>query len=197
MANTWVASDHHLFHRNIIKFERSRNQFGTFSDSGELLTADLDALNQAIINAHNSLVSPDDLTYFLGDVCWKAQKAAELLPQMNGRKVLLVGNHDHLIPSFAACFESVHHYLEIKHNGHKLVLMHYPIYDFHGMHNGSIHIHGHVHNGDNGPPRRAFDVAIGGNNLHPYLVDDVITTALTYPIKPHGILTSPNLSEHV
>ena len=46
-------------------------------------------------------------------------------------------------------------------------------------------------------PEGYFDVAIGGNNLCPYLLDDVIATALTYPIKPHGILTSPNLSEHV
>lgn len=194
MANTWIASDHHLHHRNIIKFERSRNQFGTFSDSGELLTADLDAMNQAIIDVHNSLVSPDDLTYFLGDVCWKPQKAAELLQQMNGRKILLVGNHDKLIPSFVSCFESVHDYLEVKYNGHKLVLMHYPLVDWNGMHHGSMHIHGHVHNGYNGLPGRIHDAAIGGNELRPYNLDDVITNLLQVPPRPHGILSSTNFA---
>lgn len=47
------------------------------------------------VNVHNEIVSPDDIVYHLGDVCY--DKAPDFLPQIdrfNGRKILIRGNHD-------------------------------------------------------------------------------------------------------
>lgn len=51
--------------------------------------------DKTIINNHNSLVSPDDMVVVVGDAVY--QKSPESLPligKMNGRKILIRGNHD-------------------------------------------------------------------------------------------------------
>jgi calcineurin-like phosphoesterase family protein len=186
MPNTFIASDHHFYHRNIVKFEKSRTKFGTFEGTN-LLSADLDAMNQAIIDAHNSVVTPEDTTYFLGDFSWKPQKTKQLLEQLNGTKILILGNHDD--ERTTKHFTAHHHYLELNYQGTNLCLMHYPIAEWNRMHQGSIMIHGHVHGGPT-VPGRIFDCYIGGNNLAPYKLDDVIEKMKQLPVRPHGFLFS-------
>lgn len=60
-----------------------------------------------IVERFNQVVSPDDKTYFLGDIASSSFVAAgrlkETIAQMNGYKVLVLGNHDREIsvsPSF-------------------------------------------------------------------------------------------------
>jgi len=48
-----------------------------------------------LVRNHNQLVSPDDVVFVLGDVCY--QKTPEFLSEVarfNGRKILVRGNHD-------------------------------------------------------------------------------------------------------
>lgn len=187
--NIWIASDHHLSHNNITKFETYRTKFGSEVDGK--WEADINSMNNEIITKHNSLVQPDDLVYFLGDVVWKPS-ASNLLDQMHGTKHLILGNHDNK-QVLRKHFHSMQDYLEIKHSNSKIVLCHYPLYEWNGMHNGSYHLHGHVHGGSNGPEGRIKDVYIGSNQLYPYNLGDVITELSTKPIRKHGILSSPTL----
>lgn len=59
--------------------------------------ADVEEMNAEIIRRWNNTVNPEDTVYHLGDVA--LGKIAESLPlvgQLNGRKILVVGNHDRL-----------------------------------------------------------------------------------------------------
>lgn len=80
----YVISDHHFFHENIIKYERPE-----FSNVSEM--------NQHIIDAHNSVIGPDDIVIFLGDFSFSGKKEVlkNIISQMNGHKYLLMGNHDY------------------------------------------------------------------------------------------------------
>ena len=52
-------------------------------------------MNKTIIERHNEIVSKDDTVYFLGDIGMGNQhKIAECIHQLNGRKILILGNHD-------------------------------------------------------------------------------------------------------
>ena len=52
-------------------------------------------MNKTIIEQHNEVVSKDDTLYFLGDIGMGNQhKITECIQQLNGRKILILGNHD-------------------------------------------------------------------------------------------------------
>jgi calcineurin-like phosphoesterase family protein len=81
--NTWVMSDHHFGHTKIGEFEPSRVE----------LAKELGYENyeEMLIEFHNALVKPEDVVLFLGDFSFKSPQPAN---KMNGRKILIVGNHD-------------------------------------------------------------------------------------------------------
>ncbi len=106
-------------------------------------------MNEALIkNWNHAVTDPNDLTWILGDFCsgdgsrWK-----ELLSQLNGRKALIIGNHDdpQAIEESCGCFEEVAEYREIVDQGRHVVLCHYPILAFHNHYFGWFHLFGHVH----------------------------------------------------
>jgi len=102
--NTFFTADQHFFHKNII--DLCQRPF-----SGP------DKMNKTIIDNYNSVVGKDDVVYFLGDVCWAEdqQKVKKVIERLNGRKILILGNHDLLKPfAYIYCgFESVHTSLDI------------------------------------------------------------------------------------
>jgi calcineurin-like phosphoesterase family protein len=62
---------------------------------------DMPAMNRAIINGWNSVVAPEDLTFVLGDFgmgLWS--EWAGLRKQLNGRLILILGNHDRRLESW-------------------------------------------------------------------------------------------------
>jgi calcineurin-like phosphoesterase family protein len=101
-------------------------------------------MNEAMIQEWNNLVCPEDTVYMLGDVAFlSAEKTTAIIRRLNGRKILVEGNHDHKLvkdPDFCACFEEIHKYLEIVYNKNKIVLSHYPFLEWNGMHRGSLHL---------------------------------------------------------
>ena len=131
--NTFVTSDTHFFHENIIKYEN-------------LPFENADKMNAHIINQWNSVVTPDDEVWCLGDMffCSK-EKAKEIMNQLNGHKKLVYGNHDnHGIQWFLDVgFEDVSKH-PITINGY-VHLQHYPP-EYTKQETPEIWIYGHVHN---------------------------------------------------
>lgn len=179
MTKTYITSDIHFSHRRIMEFCPDSRPF-----------KDVEEMDQKIIEIWNSMINPEDLTYILGDVAFcNAEKASKLVNRLNGRKVLIRGNHDSKTSKdqrFLDCFENVRDYLRFVHNGHLIVLFHYPIFEWDQMHRGSIHFHGHLHARPTGIDGRIFDVAMDGNNCIPYNMDDLIQEMLKKPIRIHG-----------
>ena len=133
----YLTSDLHFGHKNIIKYEHRNYET-------------VDEMDKDYIERWNNKVKKDDLIYILGDFSWyKAEKTMEILKQLKGRKVLIVGNHDEIYLNNKdfdrSLFEEICYYKELKINKTKIILFHYPIIDWNGKHNGSLHFYGHVH----------------------------------------------------
>ncbi|MCU0396273.1 MAG: hypothetical protein MUF29_10205, partial [Chitinophagaceae bacterium] len=50
--------------------------------------------DEHIVKQWNSVVNKRDITYILGDVTMESPKFYHILSQLNGRKIVVGGNHD-------------------------------------------------------------------------------------------------------
>lgn len=114
---TWFSSDQHYGHESVIGFCNR-----PFNNAEEM--------NQALIDNWNTLVKPEDLCIFVGDVFMycNAEKMRDILSKLNGnRKILVIGNHDRdrrnlMNVGFSLVVEQM--VLEIAEE--KVLLSHYP-----------------------------------------------------------------------
>lgn len=122
----YVISDLHLGHQAILKY---RTQFST-----------LDDMHDTIINNWNSVVTSQDKVYILGDVAWNKQ-ALPLLNSMNGKKVLIKGNHDILpLKDYVKYFDDIRGAMEYR----GCILTHVPVHESQ-LKRFTLNIHGHMH----------------------------------------------------
>lgn len=178
---TWVTSDLHFGHKNIMTF---------CPDARSRFKLDLAYMNEAMVKEWNDLIDPTDLVYILGDVAFlPADKATEYMRRLNGRKILVEGNHDRKLlqnDEFRAEFVEVHKYLDINYNGTKVVMFHYPIAEWDQMHRGAVHLHGHLHGGISGMEQyRCRDMGMDATRRIAVTMEDAIRDAMTGEIKGH------------
>lgn len=133
MKNLYIA-DWHYGHKNILDIDNRPFK-------------SVEEMNQALIDNWNTEVRTDDTVYILGDMFWcKPSEAIPVLNQLNGKKILIKGNHDRVgNAEFDKCFERIVDYLEVDDDGRKVVLCHYPIPCFKNHFRGWYHLYGHVH----------------------------------------------------
>lgn len=133
----WIIADTHLSHHNIIGYEKRPFK-------------DIEEMDKMMIENWNNIVKPEDTIYHLGDVIMaKKEKQFELLPKLNGNKILVLGNHDLRVTKTRwrdLGFNEV--VMEIFHKD--LWMTHYPqeiekVQEW--VKNGKIigNVHGHVH----------------------------------------------------
>jgi len=138
MSDIFLTSDNHYHHKNILNLCRSTR----LGDSVE-------EMNELMIDAHNSVVNPDDTVYFLGDFSFGTDDQTEvILDRLNGKKHIILGNHDKVIRESSVLqskFESVQDYKQIKIEKKMVMLFHYPIRDWNMMYQKSYHLYGHCH----------------------------------------------------
>lgn len=145
--NIFFISDLHIGHKNVIKF-----------DSRPFV--DVDEMHVELINRWNSVVSADDVVFFLGDLAFARDELIKwFIYSLNGKIHFILGNHDKMdhIMKFNR-WETIHEsYTEIgvldtdskESRGfggyQKIILSHYPILSWNKAHYGSWHLHGHCH----------------------------------------------------
>jgi calcineurin-like phosphoesterase family protein len=133
MNKIFAVSDNHFGHTGLYKPSKR------WGDAMRPEFANVDDAEAEIIRRHNGVVKPDDTVYFLGDVTMKRGRL-RLLTQMNGKKILVMGNHDCFAAfDYLKYFEDVEGFVKQK----LAFLSHAPIhpnelYD-------RVNIHGHVH----------------------------------------------------
>ncbi len=99
-----------------------------------------------MINNWNSVVSPEDKVYHLGDFSLSHSKAKEILPLLNGYKILICGNHDkNPKDMIAAGFDEAYYEIKIKIGNKTLLVKHRPTPNS-GFDSGRWLLHGHTHN---------------------------------------------------
>lgn len=159
---TYITSDLHIGHTNILKFCPDSRPFSSVEE-----------MNEAIISNWNGSVNRNDTVYILGDVGFgPAKDVVNVLRRLNGNKILIVGNHDNKnIKSGDFCSQFVDMKLyNIENFGNKLVVMfHFPIEFWDKRHHGSFHFHGHCHSKN--PEKlsqRRYDVGVDGNDCKVY-----------------------------
>ena len=180
MSAIFVTSDLHFGHKNAIEYCHETR--GTFKDIIEM--------DEFVIAEWNQRVSPYDLTYILGDVSFSnVDRAVNILKRLHGSKILIEGNHDHRYlkhEKFRNCFAQIHKLYEVMHNGHLLVMCHYPISVWNRSHHGSMHLHGHMHGAKTGLEEyRAYDVGWDATGKVVSKLDDVIKILETRKLREH------------
>lgn len=121
----WITSDTHLFHSNILTFKDSK--------TGKLVRGDkfanVDEMNEYILEKWNSVVKPGDRVYHLGDVfIGPKEDFSRFWPKFNGSKNLIVGNHDDIrFLSSGGFFKKVQMWRMFPEFG--LMLSHVPLHE--------------------------------------------------------------------
>lgn len=132
MKNFYI-SDTHFGHKNCLHLDN--RPFPSIEEH-----------DKTLIRNWNSAVGKDDMVYILGDFCWGKEKEWEiLLPELNGQKTLIRGNHDIDPQRTKHFFADIKEKKIVDDNGRKIVLNHEPIPCFRNHFYGWYHFYGHVH----------------------------------------------------
>lgn len=168
----WVASDHHLLHHNIYRFtDNAGNRIRPWAENAH----DGDEM---MIEAWNAVVRPGDTVYHLGDVAIK-RPGLKLLDRMNGRKILIRGNHDIFkFKDYAAHFADIRG--TWKHG--RMIFSHYPLHPGSLPHWCLANVHGHTHGnavmrrawyGRKVPDTRYYNACVEAVGLAPIEIEDL------------------------
>lgn len=164
--NIWFSSDLHLNHENILTFESGVP--GRAGVRPEF--SNVEEMNEVLIERHNQYVKPGDKWYCLGDLGWKESLLDEQLKRMNGKKRLLLGNHDCYKMSFyMKHFQKIG--LERRMEG--LLFCHRPA--FMAEHEAHIkgNVHGHIHE-RNIDDKRYLNLSVEQTNYAPVNLDTIL-----------------------
>jgi calcineurin-like phosphoesterase family protein len=143
-------------------------------------------MDKTLIGNWNATVQEDDEVYILGDFTMRGPGHAKAyLSALNGRKYMIVGNHDLFLEGFGETegwFEWVKDYAIVSYDGATFVLFHYPIVEWFRFGKGSIHLHGHLHNSKPAatqipPTVRAFNVGVDVCDFKPVGIDEILRRA--------------------
>ncbi len=128
---TFFIADTHFGHDAIIRYENR-----PFKDAAEQ--------DEVLIRNWNGAVSADDEVFLVGDfTAYGEEKSREILSRLNGRKYLVVGNHDTQPTSYyrSLGFDEVYPYPIVF--GGFWIVSHEPLYINSNM--PYANIYGHVH----------------------------------------------------
>lgn len=109
----------------------------------------VEEMDKVIIDNWNSKVTDNDDVYILGDFSYKSKDPIEYLKKLNGKKHLIIGNHDNKLlknPNHKKYFVEIVDMKMIDDNGTQIVLCHYPLVEWNGYYRNVLHFYGHVHN---------------------------------------------------
>lgn len=162
MTKTFLISDTHFGHSNILTFKRQNGD--PLRDFPNIYYHD-----EYLIDKWNSTVSPEDKVYHLGDVGFKNFTAlGAILSRLNGTKVLIRGNHDNFkLSQYQQYFKDV----RASHTLDKFILTHIPIHPD-SVSRWKANIHGHLH-ANNINDSRYLNVAVEQINYTPINFEEI------------------------
>ena len=185
MTKTWVYSDPHFYHKNIVKFaDYNGNKLRPWDDA--------DTMTEEMIQWYNELVSADDRVYILGDVAFTAKDQHRAVSRLNGRKCLIPGNHEPTkMRKYFELYDDVRGY--VQRGG--FIMSHIPLHPD-SLGRWSLNIHGHTHanvvvkdyvNGYETPKDETYDslnetvqdtryycACVERTNFRPKLLDEIL-----------------------
>lgn len=163
MKKIYFTSDLHLFHANSIVFDQRPFR-------------DLNHMHESLVRNYNATVPENGICYFLGDIGFgNNESIKEIISQLNGTKVCVLGNHDkNVYAMYSAGFDVVLHGAVIYIANQRVTMSHCPLLglfredvtgmrgaeerdNWHGerkhgakhsfTNEGQFHLSGHIHSG--------------------------------------------------
>jgi calcineurin-like phosphoesterase family protein len=174
MPAVFLVSDTHFGHAGVCRFTRNDGctPLRPWDNAEEM--------DEAMVEAWNDRVRPNDKVYHLGDVVM-SRKSLAIMRRLNGDKVLIRGNHDIFKDT-----EYREHFRELRayHVMNGMILSHIPIHS-ESLGRFGVNIHGHLHAnrvmlpGFNGKITDIVDtryhcVCVEQTDFAPILFEDVI-----------------------
>ncbi len=167
MKSIFVIGDTHFGHEKLLSaVQPDGSPLRPFSSAEEM--------DEALIENWNSVVTPSDTVYHLGDVCIP-RSGIKCLLRCNGRKILFRGNHD----SNFKLKELAKYFDDIRGCFYRdgVVFSHFPVHpsNLKGPYKGNVHGHLHCHliYRDSDIDRRYFNSCVERNNFTPVSYDTV------------------------
>lgn len=132
-SDVYIISDTHFGHRGMCHFTRP--------DGTKIRPfATVEEMDESMVENWNAMVKPTDKVYHLGDVAIP-KKSLSLLDRLNGKKILIRGNHDIFnLEDYARYFKDIRSFHVL--NG--CLLTHAPIHPM-SLERFGCNIHGHTH----------------------------------------------------
>lgn len=184
----FVTSDHHFGHARII--ELCNRPFASVAQ-----------MDTEFVVAWNRVVGPDDTVLHLGDLALgKRDETIRLTDSLNGRKLLVPGNHDTISSVYRTSAKNRQRTMDLleecgwtvlpeiiggTRGGHRLIAAHYPYYgDSHGddrhvearpVDEGIPLLHGHTHDAETRAHGHMFHVGVDAHDYTPIpmtIIDD-------------------------
>ena len=136
-VNRFVISDTHFGHTN------SWEKFKLPDGSPLRPFTSTEEMDETMIERWNAKVQPQDTVYHLGDVVIN-KKYLHLVERLNGRKILIRGNHDIFGDEqyYLAGFEQIH---GVRVFVDKFILSHIPLHPDCVTERFKVNVHGHLH----------------------------------------------------
>ena len=164
--SVFVISDTHFSHQNIIRFCDKSRPFDTVEE-----------MNEAIVKNWNSVVSPNDVVYHLGD-CFMGQieTVAEYGSRLNGEVHVIPGNH--VTKQRIAEMEKLGWIIESKtygfeYNDTNFIMIHERPEEMRGD-SANIILYGHIHDAaPKGLVDWTYHVGVDTNDLTPVNIHDI------------------------
>lgn len=186
---TYFTSDWHVGHANVLVFDKRPFK-------------DMDHMHRVLVNNYNATVDPEDVCYFLGDMgLCKSELLASVVRELNGMKVLILGNHDKGATAMRRLgFDLVLNMASLEIAGQIVTMTHCPLRgvwrenvdgmkgsaegeNWHGeaRHQafsiedfGQYHLHGHTHKGpEERILDRQMDVGVRANDFRPVSISTI------------------------
>lgn len=159
-SKVFFTSDTHFGHSKIIDYTSRPFPGGVLE------------MDNTLISRWNEVVPEDGIVFHLGDFAfYGATRYREIASLLHGRKILILGNHDHRTLKKDAWSE-IHPQLLIKVEGIDVYLNHFPFreWPYH-----SFQLHGHLHSGPSdvlGLPGQ-LDVGVDGHDFRPWTWEEI------------------------
>jgi calcineurin-like phosphoesterase family protein len=161
MNNVFFTSDLHLGHENILTHCSKTRIFKSIEEH-----------DNYIIENWNNLIPRKSLTYIIGDFAFKNHR--KYFHRLNGKKILIKGNHDEMGQEDYRLFSEVHNLLTRKFNHRLITMCHYCLHSWQGMMHNALHLHGHSHGRIDEGNHIRFDVGLDCWNLMPVPLDLIL-----------------------
>lgn len=169
----FFTSDTHFGHKAIIDF--CNRPYSS-----------VEKMNQELINNWNSVISPDDTVYHLGDFAFGGNAVWDIINELHGKKHLILGNHDERNVKYKHLdlFESFGYGAKIVVDNTPIYLSHAPLLTWGGINHGVWNLYGHLHMKDgkcgetpevvNTLKEHQYNVGVDNNNYKPISWSEIL-----------------------